>query len=115
MLQFKHCLAATLNQAWTLTLALTLTPSLTLTTLLTSVFTGEPKVSFVNAAAFARACRLHGSQTFGMTLTSELAWVASASFNALDTMQQDLLSVLEVYKGFADVFNKRKADTLAPH
>ena len=30
-------------------------------------------------------------------------------------MQQDLLSVPEEYKGFANVFSKRKADTLAPH
>ena len=107
--------AATPNQAWTLTLTLTLTPSSALTTPLTSVFTGEPKVSFVNAATFTRACRLHRSQTFGMTLTSGLAQVASTSFNAPDTTQQDLLSVPEEYKGFADVFSKKKADTLALH
>ena len=50
-----------------------------------------------------------------MTLTSELACMASASFNALDTTQQDLLSVPEQYRDCANVFNKKKADTLAPH
>src|ERR1700726_2461868 len=107
--------AATPNQARTLTPTLTLTPSSELTTPSTSVLTREPKISFVNAAAFARACRLHGSQTFGMTLSSEMAWAASASYNALDTTQQDLLSVPEEYRGYSDVFSKRKADTLALH
>src|ERR1700726_2685002 len=107
--------AATLNQAWTLTPTLTPTPSSELTTPSTSVLTREPKVSFVNAAAFARACRLRGSQTFGMTLSSEMARATSASYNALDTTQQDLLSVPEEYRGYSDIFSKKKADTLAPH
>src|ERR1700730_18587590 len=93
----------------------TLTLSSVLTTLSTSVFTGEPKVSFVNAAAFARACRLHGSQTFGMMLSSKMAWAASASYNALDTIQQDLLSVPEEYRGYSDIFSKKKVDTLTLH
>ena len=107
--------AVTPNQAQTPTLTLTPTPSSALTTPSTSVLTREPKVSFVNAAAFARACRLRGSQTFGMTLSSEMAQVASASYNAPDTTQQDLLSVPEEYRGYSDVFSKKKADTLAPH
>ena len=107
--------AVTLNQARTLTPTLTLTPSSELTTPSTSVLTGETKVSFVNAAAFARACRLCRSQTFGMTLLSEMAQAASASYNALDTTQQDLLLVPEEYRGYSDVFSKKKADTLAPH
>jgi hypothetical protein len=101
--------AVTPNQARTLTL------SLALTTLSTSVLTGEPKVSFVNAAAFARACRLHGSQTFGMTLLSKMAQAASALYNAPDTTQQDLLSVPEEYRGYSDIFSKKKVDTLALH
>src|ERR1700731_1938137 len=107
--------AATPNQAQTPTLTLTPTLSSELTTLSTSVLTGEPKVSFVNAAAFTRACRLHGSQTFGMTLSSKMAWAASALYNAPDTTQQDLLSVPEEYRGYSDVFSKKKVDTLAPH
>ena len=75
----------------------------------------DPKISFVNAPAFARACRLRGSQTFGMTLSSESARAASASFNVPDKPQEDLLSVPEQYRDFADVFSKKKADTLAPH
>src|ERR1700730_17030009 len=102
--------AATPNQARTLTLTLTPTLSSELTTPLTSVLTREPKVSFVNAAAFARACRLRGSQTFGMTLSSKMARSASASYNALDTTQQDLLSVPEEYRGYSDVCSKKKAD-----
>src|SRR3984893_17352549 len=107
--------AATPNQAQTLTPTLTPAPSSELTTPSTSVLTREPKVSFVNAAVFARACRLRGSQTFGMTLSSEMARAASASYNALDTTQQDLLSVPEEYRGYSDVFSKKKVDTLAPH
>src|ERR1700730_4236612 len=74
--------AATPNQARTLTPTLTPTPSSELTTPSTSVLPSEPQLSFVNAAAFARACRLRVSQTFGMTLSSEMAQVASASYNA---------------------------------
>src|ERR1700726_584434 len=50
-----------------------------------------------------------------MMLSSEMAQVASASYNALDTTQQDLLSVPEEYRGYSDIFSKKKADTLAPH
>src|ERR1700726_1932125 len=107
--------AVTPNQARTLTLTLTPTPSSELTTPSTSVLTREPKVSFVNAAAFTRACRLRGSQSFGMTLSSEMARAASASYNTPDTTQQDLLSVPEEYRGYSDVFSKKKADTLALH
>ena len=48
-----------------------------------------------------------------MTLLSEMA--QAASDNALDTTQQDLLSVPEEYRGYSDIFSKKKADTLAPH
>ena len=44
-----------------------------------------------------------------------MAQAASASYNAPDTTQQDLLSVPEEYRGYSDVFSKKKADTLAPH
>src|SRR6202045_2384498 len=100
--------AVTPNQARTPTPTLTPTPSLELTTPSTSVLTREPKISFVNAAAFARACRLRGSQAFGMTLLSEMARAASASYNAPDTTQQALLSVPEEYRGYSDVFSKKK-------
>src|ERR1700730_3123190 len=100
--------AATPNQARTLTLTLTLTLSSELTTLSTSVLTKEPKVSFVNAAVVTRACRLRRSQPFGMTLLSEMARAASASYNALDTTQQDLLLVPEEYRGYSGVFSKKK-------
>src|SRR6202040_2790393 len=72
----------------------------------TSVLSAAPKVSFVNAAAFARACRLRGSQVFGMTLLGKSTRAASASFNIPDTTQEDLLSVLEEYRDFPDVFSK---------
>src|ERR1700731_508340 len=107
--------AATPNQAWTPTPTLTPTPSSELTTSSTSVLTREPKMSFVNAAAFARACRLRRSQAFGMTLSSETARAASTSYNAPDTTQQDLLSVPEEYRGYSDVFSKKKVDTLTLH
>jgi len=90
------------NQAWTLSL------------ILSSVLS-EPKILFVNGPAFTRDCRLCGSQTFSMTLLSNSAHVASALFNVPDTPQEDLLSVLEQYRNFADVFSKKKVDTLTLH
>ena len=50
-----------------------------------------------------------------MTLLSNSAHVASALFNVPDTPQEDLLSVLEQYRNFADVFSKKKVDTLTLH
>ena len=107
--------AAILNQAQTPTATPTPALILMLTTPSTSVLTREQKISFVNAAVFARACRLCGSQTFGMVLSSKLAQAASASFNTLDTTQQDLLSVPEEYRGYSVIFSKMKVDTLTPH
>jgi uncharacterized membrane protein len=44
-----------------------------------------------------------------------MAQVASALYNAPDTTQQDLLSVPEEYRGYSDIFSKKKVDTLALH
>ena len=58
-----------------------------------------------------RASHLPGSVVFQLSLTKE-----SAHGNAVHTAPSvDLSNVPEEYHKFADVFNKKKADTLPPH
>ena len=64
-----------------------------------------PQVSLISAAVFARACKLPGAQSFRLHLSD-----TSVSDEA-----PDLSHIPKEYHDFADVFNKAKADTLAPH
>ena len=41
--------------------------------------------------------------------------ISARASSTSDTTPPDLSSILEEYHDFADVFNKAKADTLAPH
>ena len=63
-----------------------------------------PHISFINAAAFIRACKLPGSQSFKLQ--------ASAISEATPA---DLSNVPEEYHDFADVFSKAKSDKLPEH
>ena len=69
-----------------------------------------PSVSFINAAAFARACKLPGSRSFVLS-HQDVFGRASAS----ETTPPDLSDIPEEYRDFADVFSKSKAEKLAPH
>jgi len=76
----------------------------------------EPKIdiSLINAAAFLRACSLPGSQQFSLNLADIEVSGRSASTSKLPD-PVDLSNVPEEYHEFADVFDKAKAQTLAPH
>ncbi|KAJ8469582.1 hypothetical protein ONZ51_g8881 [Trametes cubensis] len=75
--------------------------------------TSAPRISLVNAAAFARACKLSGSASYTLNLTaSDLATARSSS---LSDSPPDLTGVPEEYHEFADVFSKTKADILPEH
>jgi len=75
--------------------------------------TATPKVdiSLVNAVAYLRACELPGTQQFTLNLKDFSARASSTS----QSTPADLSSIPEEYHDFADVFDKVKADTLAPH
>src|SRR6267154_1377126 len=75
--------------------------------------TATPKVdiSLVNAVAYLRACELPGTQQFTLNLKDFSARASSTS----QFTPVDLSSIPEEYHDFADVFDKVKADTLAPH
>ena len=72
-----------------------------------------PKVDIflVNTVAYVWACKLPGTQEFTLNLKDITAQSTSISNSPL----VDLSSVPEEYHNFVDVFNKAKADTLAPH
>ena len=69
-------------------------------------------VSLIGASAFMRACKLPGAQRFKIHL-SDIS--ASGKSAAISDETPDLSHIPEDYHDFADVFNKAKADTLAPH
>ena len=74
-----------------------------------------PQVTLVNAAAFARACKLPGSASFTLNLSSVSAAEAFARSSAVSDSPPDLSNVPPEYHEFADVFSKSKADTLPEH
>ena len=71
-----------------------------------------PHISMIGAAAFARACKLPGAQSFRIHLSDPAFSAKSAS---VSDEVPDLSHIPEEYHDFADVFSKSKADTLAPH
>jgi len=68
-----------------------------------------PNIAFINAAAFARASKLEGSQTFVLNCQDTKLRASKTEHSV------DLNYIPEEYHEFADIFNKAKADTLAPH
>src|ERR1700723_1477620 len=76
----------------------------------------EPKIdiSLINAAAYLQACSFPGSQQFSLNLADIEVSSRLASTSKLPD-PVDLSNVPEEYHEFADVFDKAKAQTLAPH
>ena len=70
-----------------------------------------PHISLINAAMFAHACKLPGTQNFQIHLSDSVLSAHSASI----TDEPNLSHIPDDYQDFADVFSKQKADTLAPH
>ena len=73
-----------------------------------------PRISIINAAAFACACKLPSTQFFRIHLSDTSVSRRSAS---IPDEAPDLSGIPEEYEyhDFADIFSKQKADTLAPH
>ena len=74
----------------------------------------KPHISFINAAAYVRACKLEGTQVFQLNLTSDSELFARAATTSTED-GVDLSKIPEEYHEFADVFSKSRADTLAEH
>ena len=70
-----------------------------------------PEIAFINAAAYMRTSKLPGSITFQMTFSPKGLSAKATSMGNLT----DLSDIPEDYHKFADVFDKKKADTLPPH
>ena len=73
-----------------------------------------PSISLINAAAFLRASKLEGSNSFRILL-SDISASASARKASLEKDQPDLSNIPPEYHDFADVFSESQANTLAPH
>ena len=71
-----------------------------------------PHISMIGAAAFVRACKLPGAQSFRLHLSDTSVSAKSAS---VSDEAPDLSHIPKEYHDYADVFSKAKADTLAPH
>jgi len=74
--------------------------------------TGPINISLIGAAAFSKAARAEGSQTFSLSLKDEEVSGRSAT---KASSSSDTEGVPECYHNFADVFSKSKAKNLAPH
>ena len=71
-----------------------------------------PSIAFINAAAYACACKLEGSAQFSLQLHQEPDGKLRAS--SLGDVP-DLSAVPEVYHDFVDVFSKANTSSLPPH
>ena len=76
----------------------------------------KPSVSLISAAAFARAVKLEGSKVFALDLTTPELRARGVSPGIFEDQEpENLNGVPAEYHDFADVFSKKRADTLAPH
>src|SRR5437899_8550996 len=66
-----------------------------------------PHISLINAAAYARTCKLEGSVQFSLQLRPEDVKLRAASTES--TPPPDLSSIPTDYHKFPDVFSKVKA------
>ena len=74
------------------------------------------RISLINAATFMRACSLEGSTSFQLnTMTSELTGKATLLMPISELLNKVKANVPEDYHDYVDIFNKARADTLAPH
>ena len=73
----------------------------------------SPCISLVNAATFAKACKLDGSEVFQLDWSLPKLCTRSANPTFMPDLV-DLEGIPEEYHDFADVFSKVKADMLAP-
>ncbi|KAJ3487209.1 hypothetical protein NLI96_g3698 [Meripilus lineatus] len=73
-----------------------------------------PSISLVNAAAFLRASKLEGSNSFCILL-SDLSISTSICKVLLEKDQPDLSNIPHEYYNFADVLSESQANTLALH
>ena len=71
-----------------------------------------PSIEFVSRSAFAKLCRLEGSNSYSLSTLPLEAKLRAASSSS-ETV--DLSAIPEQYHDFADVFSKSKASILAPH
>jgi hypothetical protein len=71
-----------------------------------------PHISLIGVVPFMRACKLPGAQCYRIHLSDPSI---SGKAMALSDDVPDLSRVPEEYRDYADVFNKEKAYTLAPH
>lgn len=71
-----------------------------------------PPVSLVNAAAFARACKMPGATSYTLNLAADTTAARSSS---ISDSPPDLTGIPEDYHEFADVFSKSQADILPEH
>ena len=73
----------------------------------------EPWITFLDAVAFAGACKEEGTESFQIHISNTN--FASGWFTKTSDTLVDLSSVPLEYHDYADVFSKSKADTLPPH
>ena len=73
----------------------------------------KPRIAFLDAVAFTRACKEEGTKGFQIHISDPNS-TSGQSAQKSDT-PVDLSSIPSEYHDYADVFSKSKANTLPPH
>ncbi|CDO77787.1 hypothetical protein BN946_scf184651.g1 [Trametes cinnabarina] len=74
-----------------------------------------PQVTLVNTAAFLRACQVSRSESYTLNLSAVSLDSVKARSSSVEEEVLDLTRIPLEYHEFADVFSKKKADTLPEH
>ena len=69
-----------------------------------------PRVTLINASAYARTCKLEGTQCFQLRIS-----LLEVTGHLTSSAPVYLSALLEEYHNFVDVFSKSKAGKLAEH
>ena len=91
----------------------TLTPDSPVDPLIQTLNPLEPQIAFIDAVAFARACKEEGTEGFQIHISGPNS--TSRRSTQKPNTPVDLSSVPLEYRDYADVFSKSKANTLPPH
>ena len=78
-----------------------------------STFDEAPQIAFLDAVAFARACKEEGTECFKFHISDSGS--VSGQSTKLSDPPVDFSSIPPEYHNFTDVFSKSKADSLPPH
>jgi Retroviral aspartyl protease len=74
-----------------------------------------PHISIISANAFMKALKTEGTRCYSISVHESIEAKSRSATASSGSFRSNMEGVPDLYHGFADVFSKVKADTLAPH